>query len=895
MADEFRVFISAVTSEFGKARTAIADNLGAREVRVRVQDEFRQGDAESLLERLHNYIRDCAAVICVVGKRSGAAPPPAAAERFAKMLPPALSSASYTQWELLFARYYRRELYTYIADSSYERDQTEPKASDPQQLAFIAFINAEGIHWTPFSTTDQLRAAVLLQDWARPPSPPPLRSGKPIVLPYPSLGPLFKGREDFMRQLHESLSRGEGKTAITSKALYGLGGVGKTRAAVEYAWRYRDDYSALLFVVAETPEALRRNLASLATTLIPELDTTEDAIRLQAVLSWLSSNRPWFLILDNVDTKEALAESEDLLKKVSGGHVVLTSRLSNFSANFKPIQLDVLTKEDGAAFLIERTDERRRSAPDDTAKAREIVTELDGLALALEQAGAYIAKHRLTFTGYLDQWRYSDRSRVLDWFDSTVTEYPRSVAVTWQTSVAQLTEPGRRLLDRLAWFAPERVPEFLLEDAIPGAEADNLSEALADIASYSLVSRDTKEPYFLVHRLVQDVTRRGSVETSHHRLVETLSWINAGFRGSPSDVRDWPRLEALAAHARMAVAHADAAGILDPTVWLMNQLGRLLRSKASYVEAHQLARRALAIGETLFGPDDSNVAILLSNLAQSLVEINQLAEAERLLRRALDIDEKTFGQDHPKLGIRLGNFAQLLQETNRFAEAEPLMRRALAMGEKELGENHPTIAIRLNNLATLLQQTNRFAEAEPLIRRALMIDEKHFGANHPTVATRINNLAQLLKATQRLAEAEPLMRRALAIDEAALGPSHPGVATDLNNLALLLQDTNRLPEAEELMRRALSIDEESFGQKHPNVAIRLNNLAEVLRRTKRPTEAEPLMRRHAAIFVESMRATGHPHPFLEAGLQNYSRLLAALGKNESEIAVEIEKLRRGEP
>ena len=343
MADEFRVFISAVTSEFGKARSAVADNLGAREVRVRVQDEFRQGgDAESLLERLHDYIRGCDAVICVVGKRSGASPSPAAAERFAKMLPSALSSASFTQWELIFARYYRRRLYTYIAHASYERDQAEPKDADPQQLTFIEFINAEGIHWTPFSTTDQLRAAILLEDWRRPPPPPPPSSGKPIVLPYPSLGSLFKGREGFMQQLHESLSRGEGKTAITSKALYGLGGIGKTRAAVEYAWAHRDDYTALLFVVAETPEALRRNLAALAATLVPDLDTTDDTARLQAVLDWFAANPGWFLILDNVDTREALAEADAMLARLSSGRLVVTSRLADFSANFEPLALDVL-------------------------------------------------------------------------------------------------------------------------------------------------------------------------------------------------------------------------------------------------------------------------------------------------------------------------------------------------------------------------------------------------------------------------------------------------------------------------------------------------------------------------------------------------------------------------
>jgi tetratricopeptide (TPR) repeat protein len=85
-----------------------------------------------------------------------------------------------------------------------------------------------------------------------------------ISLPYPSLGSLFKGRDAFLKDLHASLSRGSGRTAIVGSAVYGLGGIGKTRAAVEYAWAHQQDYTALLFVIAEKPEALRRNLAALA-------------------------------------------------------------------------------------------------------------------------------------------------------------------------------------------------------------------------------------------------------------------------------------------------------------------------------------------------------------------------------------------------------------------------------------------------------------------------------------------------------------------------------------------------------------------------------------------------------------------------------------------------------
>jgi tetratricopeptide (TPR) repeat protein len=878
--ERLRIFISAVTSEFGRARDALAADLRARGHTVTVESDFNQRpDSETMLGELADYIRDCHAVICIIGKRSGSCPPARAAERLAKALPNDIKTASYTQWEFFLARDFKRHPYIYIARADYEPDR-EPDSGDLASLqnAFRVYLEAENFPYGPFSNIDQLARAVFkdLPEVAPKPIVSAQPAAKPIVLPYPSIGDLFKGRDDFMRRLHESLTRVRGgRTAIASQALYGLGGIGKTRTAVEYAWAHADEYRALLFVVAETPEALQRNLAALTSVLVPQLDTKDDGARLAAVVDWLKANPGWFLILDNVDTRPALIEVERLLSGLTGGHMVLTSRLSSFSGNFQPLEFDVLALDDAAAFLLARTEGRRRLAPDDAAKVRELAGDLGGVAIMLEQAAANIAKRRLTFAQYLEQWR-SKRGQSLEWFDETVTAYLRAVAVTWETSVEQLTEGGRKLLERLAWLAPEKVPESLLDVPIPGAQGENLYDTYNDLAAYSLVRRDLKGPYFTVHRLVQDVTRHGLAGEARQRsLVEALGWTNGAFSSDPVDVRNWPMLDPLVPHARIVTAHADAAGIPEPTARLMNQLGLLLMTKALYAEAEPLIRRALSIDEKSFGPEHPNVATVLNNLAGLLRATNRLVEAEPLMRRALVINEKSFGPDHPDVARNLNNLATLLLATNRMDEAEPLMRRVLAINEKSFGPDHPDIAIALNNLAALLRATNRLVEAEPLIRRALSIDEKSFGPDHPNVAIALNNLTELLRATNRLVEAEPLMRRALVINEKSFRPDHPDVATHLSNLAQLLQATNRLVEAEPLMRRVISIFENSLGPDHPNVATALNNLAELLRATNRLVEAEPLMRRALSIDEKSF---GPEHPGIAIALNNLATLLLATNR-----------------
>jgi tetratricopeptide (TPR) repeat protein len=686
---------------------------------------------------------------------------------------------------------------------------------------------------------------------------------RPTTLPYAPLGDLLKGRDDDLQKLQQQLGPipENAATPSTAVALIGMGGVGKTRLAIEHAWRNAARHSAVLFAPASTPEALNRTLAGLAAVLdLPQKDATEEEVQRQAVIGWLGSHPGWLLLLDGIDGKDAAQAVEALLPQISGGQVLFTTRLSKWSAAVQRLPLEVLSIE-AAEFLLERTAGNRREEPVDPAMARELAQDLDGLALALEQAGAYIDERGISFSRYRKDWQ-ERREKVLSWFDPQLMQYPASVATTWLTSFQQLSAEAQTLLRRLAWLSPEPIPESLLEVAVPAGDGDTAEpieamDALVELDRYSLVSRSRDSDSFLLHRLVQEVARQGQrQDPATSQLEPALHWLNTAFQGHPSDVRFWPVLDLLAAHVQAVAGFADGVGLADPTARLMNQLGILLMSKAAYAEAEPLMRRALAIDENAYGPDHPHVAIRLNNLAGLLQATNHLAEAaeaEPLMRRALVIAEAAYGPVHPDVATALNNLAGLLLVTHHpaeAAEAEHLVRRALAIDEAAYGTDHPRVANRLNNLATLLQSMNRLAEAEPLMRRALAIDENAYGPAHPHVAIDLNTLALLLQDTKHLAKAEPLVRRALEIDEAAYGPDHPAVARGLTILALLLQDANRMAEAEPLHRRALAIAEAACGTDHPTVATVLKNLAALLQATNRLGEAETLMRRAQAIDLK---------------------------------------------
>jgi hypothetical protein len=239
---------------------------------------------------------------------------------------------------------------------------------------------------------------------------------------------------------------------------------------------------------------------------VPTVETTNEQLRRKAVLDWLPANPRWLLILDNVDTRTAMSEAPCLLRDLTGGHVLITTRLANFPTRVEPLELDVFSADAAVDFLLNRTKgpaafDSGRPCPGTPGGGR------TRPARPCARAGGDV-RGELTFGQYLQQWQRSNRDEVLTWSDATVTGYPNSIAATWKTSVGQLSEPARRLLERLAWLAPGKTPESLLDTPIPGAKGENLTDALDDLSAFSLVVRDAEGPYFLVHRLVQDVTRR---------------------------------------------------------------------------------------------------------------------------------------------------------------------------------------------------------------------------------------------------------------------------------------------------------------------------------------------------------------------------------------------------
>ncbi len=404
MAD-VKLFLSCVSDEFGAYRESLRQALTRPNVEIKIQEDFKAlgGDTLAMLER---YIEQCEAIVHFVGDMAGSAPAATSVDDLLKRRPElaarladkgmgreALRALSYTQWEAWLAVGFnrdgsRRNLVVVAPADGVERGKKfkPTKVSRASQGNHLRCLKAIDQHpGPPFTSADNLAAQVLASavlDTLSAAGTPPRT--KPRNLPLLSLGGLFAGRAEALEDLRKALLAAKGGAV----ALHGLGGVGKTRLAIEYGWAREADYSALMFVSASDAASLNAGLAALAAPEIldlPEKEARDDATKIAAALRWLEANPPWLMILDNVDDGAAVAAVSQLLPRLKGGHVIVTARAANFPPAIRKFELHALGEDAATQFLLDRTADDRNLAADDAALARTLAGELGGLVARVIQ------------------------------------------------------------------------------------------------------------------------------------------------------------------------------------------------------------------------------------------------------------------------------------------------------------------------------------------------------------------------------------------------------------------------------------------------------------------------------------------------------------------------------
>src|SRR5215469_13582765 len=674
------------------------------------------------------------------------------------------------------------------------------------------------------------------------PTEPRFPGALPRVWKVPARNPNFTGRGRELARLASGLAA---NSMVTVQAVHGMGGVGKTQLATEYAHLHATSYDVVWWIAAEKPAAIPDQFTALAKRL--GLDVAGDPEALAAQVNEALRETPgWLIIFDNADTVENIAPWLPCGPLPGGalGHVITTTRRGGFAALGRVLDLNVIGLDAGVTLL------RGRVPNLDQRTGERITEELGRLPLALEQAAAYLDQTGMPAAEYLDLLR----RRATDLYArGQVTGRPDTIATLWDLNLDTIggAHPATvELLGLCAWMAPEPVPLDLftahagqLPGLLTAVAADPLAftDTVAVAIDYSLAKRT--QAGLQLHRLVQAAIRARPSPAPRNSppgrngdpLPQVLGLLRADApQRIPEEPEGWPRWAVLLPHVLAATSYLDGAArhlgqqALADGAWLLERAGTYLQVHGQLAEARELINAALAIYECTYGPDDPDVAGCLNGLAAILRGLGDAAGARPLAERALAITEAVYGPDDPNVASCLNTLAAILRGLGDAAGARPLAERALAITEAAYGPDHPDVAIYLNTLAAILRGLGDAAGARPLAERALAITEAAYGPNHPDVAICLNTLAAILRGLGDAAGARPLAERALAITEAAYGPDHPSVAIRLNNLAAILRDLGDAAGARPLAERALAITEAAYGPSHLQVTFDLNNLAAIL-------------------------------------------------------------------
>lgn len=672
-------------------------------------------------------------------------------------------------------------------------------------------------------------------------------------VPY-NRNPNFTGRSDAIRELDIALASSDPIRRV--QAIIGLGGIGKTQLALEYAYRHRSDYGIIWWISSDEPATLALSYAKLARKIgmnVPDGASLDD-IR-HALRRVLNGRDDWLLIFDNAAGPDAV---KNYIPQDRTGHVIITSRNPNWQEVARAAALKPLARAEAVEFLLKRAGKKSLDAA-----APRLAQALGDLPLALEQAAACIEQTHISFGDYLKRFE-------MHWSDLLKqnrpgSDYPDTVTMTWELSFRQIQEDApvaADLLSLCAFLAPDDISKELIRrgvDHFPDALALTVQnpvtfdDCTASLLTYSLV--DATDKSIAMHRLVGALARdRLTQEEQEQWASAAVKLVHGMFKFDSADLTTWETCADLLPHALTTAGHTESMGVAPRvTVGLLQDAGRYLQKRAQFNEARYALERALALAIKFYGESHPRVSAVANNLGRVQMELGELQEAQSCFERCLTIDRATYGEVDPHVASVINNYGVSLHNTGDADGARQQFEWALSVYENHYGGDHAKVASVVNNLGYVLRGAGDLDGARAHFERALEIAQASYGPNHPIVASVLTNLGLVFRMQRNIEVARQYFERALEIAESTQGADHPGVARAVGHLGVLYQDLGLLVAAKEHFERALKIDERIYGAEHPAVATRLAQMGRLFTEMDDPDAAERCYQRAQQIVDAKAR------------------------------------------
>ncbi|MEO0537534.1 MAG: tetratricopeptide repeat protein, partial [Cyanobacteria bacterium P01_A01_bin.123] len=536
--------------------------------------------------------------------------------------------------------------------------------------------------------------------------------------------------------MHEQLQQSQ-QVAIT--AIAGMGGIGKTELALQYARRYAQQaYPGGVCWLEARDQDIATQILGFAQAKL-EL-TPPDELPAKERIAHCWDNWPNFgdspaaalVVIDDVSDYSAI---EDYLPTHERFTLLLTTRQQRLATIVKPFSIEVLSEE-AALELLRQLAEDAERIDAELEQAKTLCKWLGYLPLGLELVGRYLAIDLDLSLAQLQEQldAQSLEAEALTDMEVGMTaslNLTKAIELSWQ----RLSSGAQDLAGLLGVFAPAPIPWPRVEACYPDVEPATLKRLRnLELLRFNLLQRIEQERYQL-HPVIHRFIRTKLADDSPLIAAYCEVMVEAA-----QELEQTPTLAQIGVWREMVPHVAEAA-----TQWVLR------------VKDEALAWPFIGLGRFYQGQ-------------------GFYADAEVWRERCVTLTQARLGTEHPDVAMSLNNLANLYSDQGRYGEAEPLFLQAIDLGKASLGEAHPDVATRLNNLALLYSAQGRYEEAEPLYLQALEMTKASLGEAHPAVATSLNNLANLYQVQGRYGEAEPLFLQAIDLGKASLGEAHPAVA-----------------------------------------------------------------------------------------------------------------------
>lgn len=701
---------------------------------------------------------------------------------------------------------------------------------------------------------------------------------EPTWLRLPARNLRFTGRIGDLQRLRDEL-RADGRAVLLPVALQGMGGIGKTQLALEYAHRFKAAYDVVWWIPTDPSDRVEQFLSDLGVVMgLPvERTTAETARATFEALRRGTVTRRWLLIFDNADD---VAEVQKFLPQGAGGHVLITSRNSAWKDHAKPIEVDVFQREESIAHLRERAEAMTEQQADQLAQA------LGDLPIAVAAAGAWLAETGTSIEEYLREIESHGTSG-------------QAVQATWDLSLDRLRQRspgGYRLLQLCSVMAPETSVDLLNSDQMAAAllpfdpsvsERVMRGAPLQQINRLALLKLDTHDRQVQVHRLLQDAVRQRMTADELSRVRHEVHLALAKFRpnGDADDPKNWPSF-------RMIWPHLEISGaVLCPD----ESVRQLMIDRVRYLWRTGDLQRGLDFGETVAaawaaqlspGTDDEvsadtirrQLLHLRFNMANILRDQAQFGAALNLDQENLEAQSRLLGGGHPHTLMTSGGLAADLRALGRYAEALPLEEQTYRTWLDAFGEdNHRTLSA-ANNLAASLRAVGDFRRATTIDEEVIERRRNELGPFHPyTLHSRLC-LGRDLREAGEYEQSLSLLRNVFELSKEHLGPDALGTLNAQANLAASLRCAGRAVEGAYLLDNAFETLNGRFGPANPHtMACRLNRSANLLALGDITRALDEMI----AVTASYQDALGAEHPFTLVCVNNQSAALRALERWES--------------